>query len=114
MKLLVAITVLSGSVLLNHSYAEEAQAKSAETQKTVTVGGHVRRPGPVALTKTSTLYEVVQNAGGATEFGAVGRVKVFRDGKLHATYNLKEDAQKMTKVVAGDTIEVPQKNLFGR
>ena len=114
MKLLIAITVLSGIGLINDSHAQEAQAKSAETQKTLTVGGHVRRPGPVALTKTSTLYEVIQNAGGATEFGAIGRVKVFRDGKLHGTYNLKEDAQKMTKVVAGDTIEIPQKNLFGR
>lgn len=78
-----------------------------------TVGGQVRRPGPVVVNKDTTLYSLIQTAGGLTEFGAGRRVKVIRNGKT-SVYNLNDDAQKMTKILPSDTVDVPQKNLLGR
>lgn len=90
-------------------------ATSDETinQLTITVGGYVRRPGQVQYTRELTLYNAVQAAGGANEFGSMHRVRLIRDGKLKE-YNLFETSSKTVKVEPNDTIEVPQKNIFGR
>ena len=51
-------------------------------QQVVHIGGQVGRPGPVKFTQGLTLYQAVQAGGGATPFGSMKRVKLFRDGKL--------------------------------
>lgn len=96
--------------------AAEAPAvgKPAEaTEAVVTIGGQVRRPGPVPFRKDLTIYAAVQSAGGATEFGSMRRVKVIRDGKVE-THDLTKDEKKSLVLQKNDTVEVPQKNLFGR
>ena len=80
---------------------------------TVTVGGFVRRPGPVKFTQGMTLYQAVQAGGGATEFGSMYRVRLLRGGKMREV-DLTETKNKGIPVTEGDTIEVPQKNLLGR
>lgn len=79
----------------------------------VTVGGQVRSPGPVDYTRGLTLYDAVQAARGATEFGAMNRVAVVR-GAQRKVYNLKETKYMNILVEPGDTIEVPQKNWLGQ
>lgn len=79
----------------------------------LTVGGWVRRPGPVKYNRGMTLYNAVQAAGGATEFGSMYRVQVIRNGKL-TQFDLTETRAKTFQVEPNDTIEVPQKNIFGR
>lgn len=90
-------------------------ASSDETvaEYIVTVGGQVRRPGPVKYNRGLTLYQAVQAAGGATEFGSMYRVKLIRNGKLRQ-YDLMTTDAKGVLVEPNDTVEVPQKNLFGR
>lgn len=91
-----------------------APLHAVEKEKpTVVVGGQVRSPGPVEYTKDLTLFAAIQSARGATEFGALNRVKVFH-GKEVKTYNLRKDESKTVKVEPGDVIEVPQKNFIGR
>jgi protein involved in polysaccharide export with SLBB domain len=83
------------------------------TQAVVTIGGQVRRPGPVPFRKDLTIYAAVQAAGGATEFGSMRRVKVIRDGTVE-THDLTKDDTKSLLLQKNDTIEVPQKTVFGR
>jgi polysaccharide export outer membrane protein len=78
----------------------------------VHVGGQVRRPGPVKFIQGLTLYQAIQAGGGATEFGSMKRVKLFRDGKQRQ-YNLKEAQNMSIALTPGDTIEVPQKTITG-
>jgi protein involved in polysaccharide export with SLBB domain len=49
-------------------------------QEVVTVGGDVRSPGPKPYSKELTLWGAIQAAGGQTEFGAINRVKITRNG----------------------------------
>jgi polysaccharide biosynthesis/export protein VpsN len=82
-------------------------------QLKVTVGGEVRSPGPIEFTRGLTLYEAVQAARGANEFGAMNRVAVIR-GKQRKVYNLKDTKYMNIPLESGDTIEVPQKNWLGQ
>jgi protein involved in polysaccharide export with SLBB domain len=86
---------------------------SQVNQETVTVGGQVRRPGPVPFGKDLTLWQAVQAAGGATEFGSMYRVRLFRDGN-QKSYDLTKAQFMRVPLQRNDTIEVPQKNAFGR
>ncbi len=79
----------------------------------VVVGGQVRRPGPVPYNRNMTLYQAIANAGGATEFGSMNRVKVLRAGK-QKIYDLKELRFMQIPLEPDDTIEVPQKNWLGQ
>lgn len=90
------------------------ESKPAEqSEAVVTIGGQVRRPGPVPFRKDLTIYAAVQAAGGPTEFGSMRRVKVIRDGKVE-THDLTKDETKSLLLQKNDTIEVPQKTIFGR
>lgn len=81
-------------------------------QQMVHVGGQVRGPGPKPFSKGLTLYQAVQAAGGATEFGSMKRVKLFRNGR-QTLYDLTKAQFMSVPVEPSDTIEVPAKNMFG-
>lgn len=81
-------------------------------EQTVYLGGQVRGPGPKAFTKGLTLYQAIQAAGGATEFGSMKRVKLFRGGR-QTEYDLTKSQYMNVPVQPNDTIEVPQKGILG-
>lgn len=81
-------------------------------QESVTVGGQVRRPGPVPYAKELTLWQAIQAAGGATEFGSMRRVKLFRDGN-QKTYDATKSQFMAIPLQRNDTIEIPQKTPWG-
>ena len=58
--------------------------------------------------RTLTLYQAIQAAGGATEFGSMKRVKLFRGGK-QKQYDLTQAQFMQIPLEPNDTIEVPQK-----
>ena len=89
-----------------------ADSSDKLTQQLITVGGKVRAPGPKPFSRNMTLYDAVMAAGGPTEFGAINRVKLYRNGKAF-TYDLTQGAHKLLKVYPRDTIDVPQKNWLG-
>lgn len=74
----------------------------------LTVGGQAKRPGPVKYTRGLTLYNAVQAAGGATEFGSMKRVRVIRGGQLKQ-YDLTQTKFMNIPVEPNDTIEIPHK-----
>lgn len=89
----------------------DTDAKTIEQQK-VFVGGQVRRNGAVPYTRQLTLYQAIQAAGGATEFGSMKRVKLFRKGQ-QKQYDLTKSQFMHIPLEPEDTIEVPQKGPFG-
>lgn len=82
-------------------------------QQLVHVGGQVRRTGPVQFQKDLTIYQAVQSAGGATEFGSLKRVKLYRNGKTQ-TLNLTNPQMMRMPLEPNDTLEVPEKNFLGQ
>jgi protein involved in polysaccharide export with SLBB domain len=112
MKTFSLIALLAVIPLITQA-GNQTAATSATLEQAPTVGGQVRRPGPVNLKKDLTLYEAVQAAGGPTEFGAMRRIKVIRDGET-LVFDLTDDRQKLVPVKPRDIIEVPPKNFFGR
>ncbi len=79
----------------------------------VVVGGFVRRPGPVEYNNNLTLYQAIQNAGGATEFGSLKRVTLYRAGKPR-TIDVSDPKSMNTPLFPDDTIDVPQKKWTGQ
>jgi polysaccharide export outer membrane protein len=79
----------------------------------VHVGGQVRRTGPVEYVQGLTIYQAVQAAGGATEFGAMNRVQLLRNGRVQEL-NLKKPGEMNFLMQQNDTITVPEKNWMGQ
>ena len=90
-----------------------ASSDETLTKLIVTVGGYVRNPGPVEYVRGLTLYNAVQAAKGANEFGAMNRVVLIR-GKQSKEYDLNSSKFMNVLVEPNDTIQVPQKNVFGK
>lgn len=82
-------------------------------QEVVVVGGQVKRSGPVPYTKELTIWQAIQAAGGSTEFGAMNRVRLHRNGQVRA-YDLTKAQFMQIPLQRNDTIEVPQKGITGR
>lgn len=78
----------------------------------VHVGGKVNNPGACDFAKDLTLFQAVQARGGATEFGAMNRVMLLRDGKQQEI-DLKTVEGKNIVAKPNDTIEVPAKGITG-
>ena len=90
-----------------------ASTADALDKQMVHIGGYVRNPGPVEFNQGLTLYQAVQAAGGATEFGSMKRVSLYRAGKQQ-TYNLNLAQFKNIPLQPSDTVEVPQKTITGQ
>lgn len=82
-------------------------------QEVVHIGGQVRGPGPKPYNNNLTIYQAIQAAGGATEFGSLRRVKLYRDGKTQ-TFDVTKAQFMRVPLKPDDTIEVPQKDWLGR
>ena len=95
----------------NTDQSMASRLRKAETAS-VTVGGLVREPGSVGFLSGMTLWQAVQKAGGATEFGSMRRVKLYRDGK-QKTFDLTKPAAMSEILKANDTVEVPQNTPWG-
>ncbi len=72
--------------------------------KQVFIDGQVNHIGPVTVEPGMTLRQALALAGGATELGAVNRVRILRNGKKVDKIDLDK-----TIVQPGDTITVPKK-----
>lgn len=82
-------------------------------EQKVHIAGQVRASGPRPFAKGLTVYQAVQAAGGATEFGAMNRVVLWRKEKQQVI-NFEEAASRGIIAEPGDTIEVREKNWRGR
>lgn len=74
------------------------------------IGGQVGKPGPIDFAEGMTLWKAIQAAGGATEFGSLKRVKLYREGE-QTTYDMTKKENLTVPLKVNDTIEVPQKSI---
>jgi len=88
-------------------------AQVARQREVVNVGGKVKSAGPKPFIQGMTLFSAVSAAGGADPFGAMNRVELFHNGR-RKIYNLKTAAHMNIRVYPGDSINVPQKNAWGK
>ena len=72
------------------------------------IGGQVRNPGQINYEDGVTLGEVVKAVGGATEFGSLRRVKVYR-GKEEKIYDLTKKENALFPLEPNDTVDIPMK-----
>ena len=74
--------------------------------ESVYVFGQVKNPGAYPIQKSTTVLQALSLAGGVTERGATGRIKIVRIEKGKTV----EVKAKLTDIVrAGDTIMVPER-----
>lgn len=85
--------VLSGCILIGDSV------------NNVTVGGYVKKPGPVLFSKGMTIWQAIQVAGGKVDLADLKRVYLYRDGKRQH-YNLEELKSREIELCKNDVIEV--------
>lgn len=93
--------------------AENVALKAGDTvfvprAQDVFVYGQVRAPGAYAISRRATVMQVVALAGGATDRGAVNRIKILRvvNGK-----RVEIRAKLSDTVEPGDTVVVPERFL---
>lgn len=86
--------------------------EESQGEDVVHIGGQVRTPGPQKFQEGLTLADAVESAGGSTEFGSSKRVKLFRDGKTQI-YDITQERLAQIELQPGDTIEMPEKMMFG-
>lgn len=89
----------------------DSDAKRIDEQLVI-VGGFVRRPGPTPFFDKMTLWQAIQAAGGANEFGSMNRVELTRNGKV-TKYDVTEPENAQIRLRPSDAINVPQKNWIG-
>ena len=75
--------------------------------ESVYVTGHVKAPGPYVIEGSLTVMQVIAMAGGPTERGATGRVKIFR--RVGDAVEEVKNVKLSDLVKPGDTIQVPQR-----
>lgn len=109
----IAAAYRGKGIYTNPTFQVMPQGAGETIAKTITVGGQVGGSGTKPYLEGMTIYDAVSSAGGATPFGALNRVKLYRNAKVY-TYNLHSDTHKRVKLYPGDAIEVPEKNWLGK
>lgn len=85
--------------------------KDDPVQRTLSVGGHVKRAGQVRWTKDMNLLQAILAAGDKDQFGSK-YVYLYRNKKRYKL-NTKILEHQNTKVLPNDTIQVLQVKAFG-
>lgn len=89
-----------------------SQERTSIEQKKVNVGGQVRKTGPVDFKEGMTADQAIAAAGGETEFGAVRRVELIRDGKVQKI-DLTTPEGRDFRLKNNDTLTVPERSCEG-
>jgi polysaccharide export outer membrane protein len=102
----VDLLALQGGNLAMNVPLQDGDTINVTKAQSVFVAGQVKLPGAYAAERGSTVLQVLSLAGGVTERGAEGRIKILRTVKDKKT----EIKAKLTDTVEpGDTIVVPER-----
>jgi polysaccharide export outer membrane protein len=102
----VDLTALQEGTLTNNPVLQDGDTVSVPRIQPIYVFGHVGRPGEYTIGKEATVRQVLSLAGGVSQRGAAGRVKIIR------TVEGNEQEIKVElddRVRPGDTIVVPER-----
>jgi len=81
------------------------------TQAQVSVGGHVKRSGPMPFRPGLTIVQAIQAAGDMTQWGTKKRIFVER-GRQRIVLDLRKGEHRNFKLLADDTVTVDQRGPF--
>jgi polysaccharide export outer membrane protein len=87
---------------------------SVTVLRRVVVNGDVGRPNVYYVDVTSTLRDVIAQAGGITENGNPGEVAIIRDGQRIPVPNWRDDVSRASDLQSGDQIFVPKRSWLYR
>jgi polysaccharide export outer membrane protein len=102
----VDLTALQDGVLSNNLTLQDGDTIAVPRNAPVYVFGHVGRPGEYTVGKDATVRQILSLAGGVSQRGAEGRIKIVRvvDGTEQEF-----KAELDERVRPGDTIVVPER-----
>jgi polysaccharide export outer membrane protein len=103
----------NAQIYTNPTFQVFATDGESIVRQVVHIGGYVRSTGPKPFTNGLTLYQAIQSAGGANEFGSIRRIILYRDG-VPKKFDLRTQEAIHFKLRPNDTIEIPQKNWLGQ
>ena len=86
-----------------------------ETQRVVTVLGEVRQSGQVTFREKMTLLEAIAAVGGKSDFADMGRVRLFRGGKIsvHDLRDVTRNPAVDVELKPGDKVLIRERTLPG-
>ena len=87
---------------------------SVTVLRRVVVNGDVGRPNVYYVDVSSTLRDVIAQAGGITENGNPGEVAIIRDGQRIPVPNWRDDVSRASDLRSGDQIFVPKRSWLYR
>jgi polysaccharide export outer membrane protein len=103
----VSMKELQGGSLPDGFTLRDGDSINVPRAESVYVTGQVKAPGPYVIEGSLTVMQAIAMAGGPTERGAAGRVKIFR--RIGDRVEQLKNVKLSDLVKAGDTIEVPQR-----
>ncbi len=102
----VNLAALQEGALANNPVLQDGDTVTVPRIEPIYVFGHVGRPGEYTIGKDATVRQILSLAGGVTQRGAEGRIKIMR------TVQGNEQEIKVElddRVMPGDTIVVPER-----
>lgn len=87
---------------------------SVTVLRRVVVNGDVGRPNVYYVDVSSTLRDVIAQAGGITENGNDNKVAIIRDGQRIPVPNWRDDTSRASDLQSGDQIFVPKRSWLYR
>jgi polysaccharide export outer membrane protein len=103
----VSIRELQGGKLPEGFLLKDGDSLNVPRSESVYVMGQVKAPGPYLIEGSLTVMQAIAMAGGPTDRGALGRVKITR--RVGDRVEDVKDVKLSDLVKPGDTITVPQR-----
>jgi polysaccharide export outer membrane protein len=103
----VSMKELQGGSLPAGFTLKDGDSINVPRAESVYVTGQVKAPGPYVIESSLTVMQAIAMAGGPTERGATGRVRIFR--RVGDRVEQVKNVRLSDLIKPGDTIEVPQR-----
>jgi polysaccharide biosynthesis/export protein len=103
----VSMKELQGGTLPEGFALRDGDSINVPRAESVYVTGQVKAPGPYVIEGSLTVMQAIAMAGGPTDRGAAGRVKIFR--RVGDRVEQVKNVRLSDLIRPGDTIEVPQR-----
>jgi polysaccharide export outer membrane protein len=102
----IDLSALRDGVLADNPFLRDGDTIAVLRAEPIYVSGHVSKPGEYTIGRSATVRQVLALAGGVSQRGAAGRIKIVRvtDGSKK---EIKVDMDDL--VMPGDTVIVPER-----
>jgi len=110
----IAVGALQDTLQARYGTFLRDPSVSVTVLRRVVVNGDVGRPNVYYVDVTSTLRDVIAQAGGVTENGNPDKVTIIRNGESIPVPNWRDDISRASDLRSGDQIFVPKRSWLYR